>query len=53
MFPHISTEVYLVGGKYMSAQKQKNPPWFYVVLALQCIAILIFIGMMRDLMWIL
>lgn len=33
-------------------QKQKNPPWFYFVLLLQCIFILLGIGMLRDLMWI-
>lgn len=31
---------------------QKNPTWFYVVLAVQALFIILIIGMLKDLMWI-
>lgn len=32
---------------------EKNPPWFYLAMAVQTFVIIIVIGMLKDLLWIL
>jgi hypothetical protein len=33
--------------------REKNPPWFYIALAVQTFVIIIVLGMLKDLLWIL
>jgi hypothetical protein len=55
--PLKQTEKHLRGNLNMSGTNprspDKNPGWFYPVLALQTFVIIIVIGMLKDLIWIL